>query len=159
MAAPGGAGPGGIMKTLFVSAIGFVAVLGLVLSARIGRAGTGPERPAAAPAASDAPPLACNRSALTESERKRHFDELGPALRKLKKSHRELSDGYEFEFPSDPATVRLVADWAAGEAACCPFFEIAMRLERKGGPLWLRLTGGPGVKHFIEVDGAAWLGK
>ena len=25
-------------------------------------------------------PLACNRAALTDTDRKRHFDELGPAL-------------------------------------------------------------------------------
>jgi hypothetical protein len=46
--------------------------------------------------------FACNRLALTSEQRKRHFDELGPKLRSLKMSVRELPNGYEFEFPADP---------------------------------------------------------
>ncbi len=102
-------------------------------------------------------PFACNRSALTAEQRKRHFDELGPKLRSVKKSVRELPNGYEFEFPADASTVQLLAEWAIGERACCPFFDIDMRLEREGGSLWLALTGREGVKQFIQADGAAWI--
>lgn len=102
-------------------------------------------------------PFACNRLALTPEQRKRHFDELGPKLRALRKSVRELPNGYEFEFSPDSNTVQLVAEWAAGERACCPFFDIDLRLEREGGPLWLVLTGRDGVKKFIQADGAAWI--
>jgi hypothetical protein len=104
-------------------------------------------------------PFACNRLALTPEQRKRHFDELGPKLRSLKKSVRELPNGYEFEFSPDSNTVQLVAEWAVGERACCPFFDIDMRLEREGGSLWLTLTGREGVKQFIQADGAAWIKK
>ena len=104
-------------------------------------------------------PFACNRSALTPEERKRHFDELSPKLLLLKKRVRELPNGYEFEFPADPKTVQLVAEWAVGERACCPFFDIDMRLEREGGSLWLGVTGREGVKQFIQADGAAWIRK
>jgi hypothetical protein len=103
--------------------------------------------------------FACNRLALTPEQRKRHFDELFPKLRSLKKSVRELPNGYEFEFPADSNTVQLVAEWALGERACCPFFDIDMRLEREGGALWLGLTGRDGVKQFIQADGAAWIRK
>jgi hypothetical protein len=102
-------------------------------------------------------PFACNRLALTSEQRKRHFDELGPKLRSIKKSVRELPNGYEFEFPSDSGTFQLITEWAIGERACCPFFDIDMRLEREGGSLWLGLTGREGVKQFIQVDGAAWI--
>jgi hypothetical protein len=102
-------------------------------------------------------PFACNRLALTPAQRKRHFDELGPKLRSLKKSVRELPNGYEFEFSPDSNTVQLVEEWAIGERACCPFFDIDMHLEREGGSLWLRLTGREGVKQFIQADGAAWI--
>lgn len=101
--------------------------------------------------------FACNRLALTSEQRKRHFDELGPKLRSLKKNVRELPNGYEFEFLADSNTVQLVAEWAIGERACCPFFDIDMRLEREGGSLWLGLTGRDGVKQFIAADGAAWI--
>ena len=103
--------------------------------------------------------LACNIAALTPKEKQRHFDELGPQLRSLKKGVRELADGYEFEFPSDRATYRLLTEWADGERICCPFFDIELRSEREGGPVFLRLTGRDNVEKFIEVDGAAWLEK
>ena len=102
-------------------------------------------------------PFACNRLALTPAQRKRHFDELGPRLVSLKRSVRELPNGYEFEFPPDARTFQLVTEWAIGERACCPFFDIDMRLEREGGSLWLALTGREGVKQFIQADGAAWI--
>jgi hypothetical protein len=102
-------------------------------------------------------PFACDRLALDPEARKRHFEELGPSLRALKKSVRALSDGYEFQFPSDPKTIAMVAEWAAGERLCCPFFDIELRLEREGGPFWMRLTGRKGTKDFIRADAAAWI--
>jgi hypothetical protein len=101
-------------------------------------------------------PFACNRAALTPQERKRHFDELSPALQARKKSIRELRDGFEFEFPSDTATFHLVSEWVAGERLCCPIFDIDVHVEREGGSLWLRLTGREGVKQFIRADFANW---
>jgi hypothetical protein len=101
-------------------------------------------------------PFACDRAALTPQARKRHFDELGPALKARNKSVRELRDGFEFEFPSDTATFQLVSEWVAGERLCCPFFDIDLRSEREGGALWLRLTGREGVKQFIQADFALW---
>ena len=102
-------------------------------------------------------PFFCNVKALSPAARARHFDQLGPALRSLKTGVKELPNGYAFQFPADPATVALVAEWAAGERACCPFFDIDLRFEREGGPLWLSLTGREGTKEFIKVDAAAWI--
>jgi hypothetical protein len=110
----------------------------------------------AAPSFADSP-FACDRAALTVQARKRHFDELGPALRVRKKSVRELRDGFEFEFPTDTATFQLVSEWVAGERLCCPFFDIDIHVERENGRLWLRLTGREGVKQFIQADFASWL--
>lgn len=104
-----------------------------------------------------ASPFGCDRLALTAQERKRHFEELGPMLRSLKMGVRELPNGYEFQFPSDPKTFALLAEWVSQERRCCPFFDIDLRLEREGGATWLRLTGREGTKQFIEVDGAAWI--
>jgi|ERR1700677_3970788 hypothetical protein len=102
-------------------------------------------------------PFACNRAALTAQARKRHFDELGPALRARKKNIRELRDGFEFEFPADTTTFELVSEWVKGERLCCPFFDIDLHSEREGGSLWLRLTGREGVKQFIKADFASWM--
>ena len=101
-------------------------------------------------------PFACNRLALTPEQRKRHFDELGPALRAMRTGVRELPDGYEFEFPADMKTYQLVAEWVAGERLCCPFFDIDLHSERENGPLSLRLTGREGAKQFIAADFVKW---
>ena len=104
-------------------------------------------------------PFACDRMALNAEARKRHFDELGPALRPLVKNVRELTNGYEFEFPFNADTYRLVTEWTGGEHLCCPFFDIDLRLEREGGAFWLRLTGREGVKQFIASDFKPWFHK
>jgi hypothetical protein len=62
-----------------------------------------------------ASPLACNAFVLSPEARKRHFEEVGPALLKLKKSSRELPDTYEFEFPTDRATWQLMTEWVIDE--------------------------------------------
>ena len=97
-------------------------------------------------------PLACNAFALSPEARKRHFEEVGPALLKLKKSTRELPDGFEFELPADNTTYQVLTEWAFQERLCCPFFDIDLRLDRENGPLWLRLTGRPGTKEFIKLE-------
>lgn len=97
-------------------------------------------------------PFACNALALSPEVRKRHFEEVGPALLKLKKSTRDLPDGYEFEFPADKVTWQLITEWAIEERLCCPFLDIDLRFSRENGPLWLRLTGRPGTKDFIKED-------
>src|SRR3982751_4396386 len=96
--------------------------------------------------------FACNGLALSREIRKRQFEELGPALLKLKKSTHELPDGYEFELPADNRTYQLLTEWAFQERLCCPFFDINLRFEREEGPLWLRLTGRPGTKDFIKME-------
>lgn len=138
-----------ILTAAMLFALLVTAVLGLPESVRAQASSVDAQRPQS--------PFACNRLALTPEQRKRHFDELGPKLRSLKKNVRELQNGYEFEFPADANTVQLVAEWAVGERACCPFFDIDMRLDREGGSLWLGLTGREGVKQFIQADGAAWI--
>ena len=152
------------MKTILVALMGLPAILGFTMStdrsSEHDSCASHSDSSSAKPAATaKESPLACDRMALSDEERKRHFDELGPMLRNLKKSVRELPNGYEFEFPGDRATLQLVEEWAAQERACCPFFDIAIRVEREGGSVWMALTGREGVKHFIEVDGAEWIGR
>lgn len=102
-------------------------------------------------------PFACDMEALTPELRRRHFDELSPMLRSLKKSIRQLPDGYEFEFPADANTYALLTEWAMQERACCPFFDIDIRFDREGGPMWLRLTGREGTKEFVGSEFERWM--
>ena len=132
------------MKNIFQ--ISLTAICLAVLNASVGQGQTPSSQ------TEHVSPLACNALALSPEVRKRHFEEIGPALLKLKKSTRELPEGYEFEFPTDNQTYQLLTEWAIKERLCCPFLEIGLRFDREGGPLWLRLTGRPGTKEFIKAE-------
>ena len=125
----------------FITAIAIVAPA--VDSAKSGPSSSQPEHVS---------PFACNAFAFSPEARKHHFEEVGPALLKLKKSTRELPDGYEFEFPADKTTYQLLTEWVIEERLCCPFFDIDLRFDRESGPLWLRLTGRPGTKKLIKEE-------
>src|SRR4029453_6042823 len=136
------------MKTSFVFIVMASLAFLYVVFERSIRAG---ETPLSKSAKKESP-FACNAFPLSPEGRKRHFEELGPTLLKLKKSTRELADGYEFELPPDNKTYQLLTEWAFQERLCCPFFDIDLRFERENGPLWLRLTGRPGTKEFIKEE-------
>jgi hypothetical protein len=136
------------MKTSFV----FIIVASLALLSLVSGRSIRADETTTSQSAKRQSPLACNAFALSPEVRKRHFEELGPALLKLTKSKRELPDGYEFELPADNKTYRLLTEWAFQERLCCPFFDIDLRFDREGGPLWLRLTGRPGIKEFIKEE-------
>ena len=112
-------------------------------------------QPAAARAAQS--PFYCDKGALSPAERTRHFDVLGPALVAKRQGVRELPDGYEIQFASDTQTFQDLAEFVEAERRCCPFFEITLRMTPEQGPLWVRFTGRPGTKQFIEADGADWI--
>jgi hypothetical protein len=135
------------MNILFLSAISLGAIC---LAASNPSAGQ--DQSALSSQTEHVSPFACNAFALSPEIRKRHFEELGPALLKLKKSTRELPDGYEFELSADNKTYQLLTEWAFQERLCCPFFDIDLRFDRENGPLWLRLTGRPGTKEFIREE-------
>jgi hypothetical protein len=146
------------LKASIISAAIAVTALGALAISRMAAQNSVPAQPQNNSAKTQhESPFACNLMALTPEQSARHFLVLGPALRPLRKSVRELADGYEFEFPADQKTFQMVTEWAMQERLCCPFFDIEVRLERDGGPLWLRLTGREGAKDFIKADGAAWI--
>ena len=100
-------------------------------------------------------PFFCNRTALT-AEQRQHQQELGKTLSSALLGVQELVDGYEFEFVPDPANYHALAEFTPLEHACCPFFDVSIRLEREGGKLWWRLTGREGVKPFIRAEFSPW---
>jgi len=107
------------MKMLFLGAPGLITIWFEAITLSAGQHQTlSPEK------IEHSSPFACDAWALSADVRKRHFDELGPALLKLKKATRELADGYEFEFPADNHTYQLLTEWMFQERLCCPFFNI-----------------------------------
>ena len=96
--------------------------------------------------------LACNLGALSPRERALHAA-LGQQLLASVEERRELVNGYALRLP---AGRRLTAArWAALEHRCCPFFAFELTRPLERGSVWLRITGGPGVKQFMR-DELGW---
>lgn len=72
-----------------------------------------------------------------------------PALFKAVQEVRELPDGYAFQFPNEPGIFMALANFVEHERQCCPFYHIVLEAAPNGGPFWLRMTGGEGVKEFM----------
>src|SRR4029450_8752934 len=96
------------MKTSFVFTIVASLALLYLISGRSIRA----DETTLSQSAKHESPFACNAFALSPEIRKRHFEELGPALLRLMKNTRELPDGYEFQFPADNKTYHLLMECA-----------------------------------------------
>lgn len=93
--------------------------------------------------------IACTIGALDAREQARRRD-LAARMRAATRQMRELPDGYAFRYPVD--LYLAIAEFIALERRCCPFFRFVLEVEPDGGPLWLRLTGRPGVKAFIQTE-------
>ena|SRR5947209_6799129 len=100
-------------------------------------------------------PFRCDMNAIEPTQRKQHIATAVAVFHAVEEVH-ELSNGYVFRLPND-ATVQLqTAEFIMREKVCCPFFGFSVEVEPEGGPLWLRLTGGEGIKPFIQAEiGAA----
>ena len=94
-------------------------------------------------------PIACNVSPFSPAERQR-WQELMKTWRASVQEVRELPDGFALRIPSDAPSIMLLAEWIALDRLCCPFMSYALEIECEGGPVWLRLTGRPGTKEFMQ---------
>jgi hypothetical protein len=61
----------------------------------------------------------------------------------------ETSDGYEFTFDGETASLNEIADLIAVERKCCAFLRFVLTIEPAGGPIRLRLSGADGTKEFL----------
>ena len=73
-------------------------------------------------------------------------------LRTDAKEVKDLDDGYAFRHSPDREALLAVAEFVANERLCCPFFEFGITVERAGGPVWLRMTGGEEAKRVLETQ-------
>lgn len=98
----------------------------------------------------EGPAIACDLTAIAPEQRGQHISAM-EQLFALVQETRELPNGYAFRLPQEPDMWLRAAELIANERLCCPFFGFALELEPDGGPLWLKLTGGEGVKQFIQT--------
>jgi hypothetical protein len=62
----------------------------------------------------------------------------------------ETEEGFVFRFPSDDASFRGINEFIVLERKCCPFLDFKMTVGRGNGDILLELSGGEGVKEFIN---------
>lgn len=98
----------------------------------------------------DSPPIACNLFALDKAQRKRQ-EELWNRLIPARKGIRELTDGYAIGITSSAENLLATAELISLERACCPFFRFELEVRGNDELMWLKLTGGEGVKAFLKT--------
>jgi len=103
-------------------------------------------------------PFFCDMTALSGEQRARHH-ELAALLQNWLAAIRELPDRYNFEFPWSLDTYSTLAEMTPLEHACCPFFDISLRIESESNKLCWRLTGREGIKPFIRAEFGAWFAR
>ncbi len=96
-------------------------------------------------------PLACQLGAFNAEQQER-YQTIKPQLREAIEGFRELPDGYAMRFPMETSLVMMLAEFITLERLCCSFFNFELEVEAEDGPLWLRLTGRPGVKEFLQSE-------
>jgi hypothetical protein len=94
-------------------------------------------------------PIACKIDPFSPAQHAR-WQELAGRWQAGVQEKRELPDGYSLRIASDAGAVMAAVEWMTLDRLCCPFLAYALEIECEGGPLWLRLTGRPGVKEFIR---------
>ena len=142
------------MKIFLIAAVTITILGGYAFSHIVSERQAAAQRPSSANKPGTA--FFCDRTALTPEQRKRQ-QELSKILRSSVLGIEELPDGIEFEFPYDPSNYLALTESTPLERACCPFFDISIRLKRDGGKLSWRLTGREGVKQFIHAEFSSWI--
>ena len=99
-------------------------------------------------------PFACDMTALSPEQRARHHELAALSQSSLAAVH-ELSDGYDFEFVWSLEIYNALAQLTPLEHACCPFFDISIRIGANNRLCW-RLSGREGIKPFIRAEFGKW---
>jgi hypothetical protein len=94
--------------------------------------------------------LACDLTAIPADARKEHVI-TAPQLFAAAQEVQEFSNGYAIRFLNEPGRFMGIAKFIENERLCCPFFNFGLEVEPNSGPLWLRLTGGEGVKELLNT--------
>lgn len=98
----------------------------------------------------DLQPLACDLTAIPADVREEHVI-TAPQLFALAQEVQELPNGYAIRFANEPGRFMAIAKFIENERLCCPFFNFGLEVGPNSGPLWLRLTGGEGVKEILQT--------
>lgn len=98
----------------------------------------------------ETPTLACDLTAIPAEVREEHVM-TAPQLFTSAREVLELPNGFAIRFLNEPGRFMAIAKFIENERLCCPFFNFGLELGPENGPLWLRLTGGEGVKEILQT--------
>ena len=94
--------------------------------------------------------LACDLTAIPADVREEHVI-TAPQLFETAQEVQELPNGFAIRFLNEPGKFMEIAKFIENESLCCPFFDFSVEVEPHRGQLWLRLTGGEGVKELLQI--------
>ncbi len=94
--------------------------------------------------------LACDLTAIPSSVREEHII-TAPQLFAAAQEVQDLLNGYAIRFLNEPGRFMTIAKFIENERLCCPFFNFGLDIEPNNGPVWLKLTGGEGVKELLQI--------
>jgi hypothetical protein len=97
---------------------------------------------------SSGPALACDLSAIEPRQREAHQALAERLFTETVEAREEITAGYAFRFPAE--RYHDIVAFIANERRCCPFFTFTLEVTADRGPIWLRITGGDGVKASIQ---------
>lgn len=98
----------------------------------------------------ETPSLACDLTAIPSDVREEHVIST-PQLFALAQEVQDLPNGFSIRFLNEQGRFMAIARFIENERLCCPFFNFGLEIEPNSGPLWLRLTGGDGVKEILQT--------
>ena len=93
--------------------------------------------------------IACNPNAIP-AHLKEQWAETGKIVHAAVQEIQDMPTGYGFRLSPDSAMLLKVTEYINNERLCCPFLHFTVEIEPDEGPFWLRLTGGEGVKEYIQ---------
>src|SRR6185436_4455917 len=94
--------------------------------------------------------LACDLTAIPSDVREEHVI-TAPQLFALAQEVQELPNGFAIRFLNEPGRFMALAKFIENERLFCSFFNFGLEVEPHSGPLWLRLSGGEGVKEILQT--------
>jgi hypothetical protein len=96
-------------------------------------------------------PVACCHMVFTKEQRVEYKGIWGE-LEVRRVAITEIEKGYQYQFPGDSDTLRLVNEWVSMERKCCPFLTFTVIASNEDEPVLLQLTGNEEAKAFLRSD-------
>ncbi|MFK7694284.1 hypothetical protein [Paenibacillus sp. HJGM_3] len=96
-------------------------------------------------------PVACCHTVFTKEQREEYKNIWGE-LESRRQGITELENGYQYQFPGDSETLRLINEWVSMERKCCPFLTFTVIASHAEEPVLLQLTGNDEAKAFLRTD-------